>query len=91
MYEVWLRETVARVVARRAPEERLIFINAWNEWAEGAYLEPDRRYAHQYLEATRRALLLACQEPGLRGAQDEDISAPVEQGQPPRNVNVGLA
>jgi lipopolysaccharide biosynthesis protein len=56
MYEVWLRETVDRVVARRAPEERLVFINAWNEWAESAYLEPDRRYGRQFLEATRRAL-----------------------------------
>jgi lipopolysaccharide biosynthesis protein len=53
-YERWLAEASHRTVEERAPGERLVFINAWNQWAEGCHLEPDRRYGTQFLEATRR-------------------------------------
>ena len=57
-YEAWLRHTVEAFVPYSV-EENFIFINAWNEWAEGNHLEPDAKWGRQYLEATARALGVA--------------------------------
>lgn len=56
-YQRWLENAIRDTKKNHAnPEERLIFVNAWNEWAEGAHLEPDARYGYAYLQATRDAL-----------------------------------
>jgi hypothetical protein len=51
---MWLESAVSRAMAAPNGDEHLVFINAWNEWAEGAYLEPDRHSGYSYLVETRR-------------------------------------
>ena len=54
-YGEWLRQTAENFDPPSA-EENFIFINAWNEWAEGNHLEPCQRWGTQYLEATKKVM-----------------------------------
>ena len=55
-YGAWLDNSCRKMLRRPNPDERLVFINAWNEWAEGAHLRPDRHFGYAYLNETARIL-----------------------------------
>ena len=55
IYESWLKFVVKSITKKTG--EKLVFINAWNEWAEGNHLEPCQKWGRAYLEATRRAII----------------------------------
>jgi len=55
MYEKWLADSIKKVGIYPEPE-RIVFINAWNEWAEGCHLEPDLLNQHRFLQATLNAI-----------------------------------
>ncbi|MYI07586.1 MAG: glycosyltransferase, partial [Gemmatimonadetes bacterium] len=64
-YGRWLRSAMRWTLARdRSPDERLLFINAWNEWGEGAYLEPDQLHGYAFLQATRDSVEQVADHPG---------------------------
>lgn len=54
-FQAWAETAIVETKRDLCGDNRLVFINAWNEWAEGAYLEPDRRLGHSNLEALRNA------------------------------------
>jgi lipopolysaccharide biosynthesis protein len=55
LYEHWLHEVIKRAPVN-SDGDKIVFINAWNEWAEACHLEPCQKWGRQYLEATARAL-----------------------------------
>uniref|UniRef100_UPI0026F107A9 glycoside hydrolase family 99-like domain-containing protein n=1 Tax=Phenylobacterium aquaticum TaxID=1763816 RepID=UPI0026F107A9 len=55
-FQAWLEVMLAETRRQNFGDERIVFINAWNEWAEGAHLEPDVKFGHGWLEAVRNAL-----------------------------------
>lgn len=55
-FQTWLEELIVRATNTLPSDRRFILVNAWNEWAEGAHLEPDARFGYAYLNSVGRAL-----------------------------------
>lgn len=55
-FERWFSYCIRETLERFKGDERIIFVNAWNEWAEGTHLEPDQKWGRGYLEAIRKTI-----------------------------------
>jgi GT2 family glycosyltransferase len=55
-FQAYVSAKLAEVHQFLSRDERLLFVNAWNEWAEGAHLEPDQVFEHDWLRAISDSL-----------------------------------
>jgi hypothetical protein len=51
-------DNVVDCIKNKNPEHRIVFLNSWNEWGEGAYMEPDLRYGRGKLEALKKHIFV---------------------------------
>ena len=71
LFGVWAQHALEQTRRRHAGDSRILFVNAWNEWAEGNHLEPDALHGRAYLEALRVARALASRAPPSRPSMAE--------------------
>lgn len=55
-FRYWFQSVLEQETRFQGDQDSLIFINAWNEWAEGTALEPDQKFGLGYLEAIKSVL-----------------------------------
>lgn len=56
LFYLWNKTEVADMRRRLPEDQRFLFINAWNEWGEGTYLEPDQKYGYASINALSKAI-----------------------------------
>lgn len=49
-------KNVVELVQEKSPDDQIIFLRSWNEWAEGNYIEPDLKYGSSFLIALKIVL-----------------------------------
>lgn len=89
LYE-WVLLICAQARRDFAPEERFVFINAWNEWAEGTYLEPDKKYGYANINTVSKALYSIPWENDLDFIDNNDKPLEAEQFNKKIAVNVHM-
>jgi len=82
-FGAWATHALRQTRGRHGGDERLLFVNAWNEWAEGNHLEPDQRHGRGFLDALHKARALAAgprpQRPSVQ-AMREDLAEAIGAG-----------
>lgn len=55
LFQAHIRKVFERI-SKKKVEKQIVFIKSWNEWAEGNYMEPDRKWGTKYLEVLKDEL-----------------------------------
>lgn len=55
-FQLWLKDNILWTRSHHGSEEQLVYINAWNEWGEGAMLEPTTRFGYKHLASVKHVL-----------------------------------
>ncbi|WP_407865340.1 glycoside hydrolase family 99-like domain-containing protein [Phyllobacterium phragmitis] len=73
----WLKGIINQELQYESESESLLFINAWNEWAEGTTLEPDQKFGDGYLRAVRSTIGKYAPKHKRTSVSTDNLSAPL--------------